>query len=136
MTYCFSVSARVRTIAALTVLVFVTEFLTLPCGTACHQSQAEDAGAATADASSEHSCHEAPVQENVTQIAGVPSACTHQHDAPDAPRTSASNDRDHQTALVPAFVLVPSYVDVVPVRATPSPRDSISLARLSQSLRI
>lgn len=125
-------------IAALTILVFATEFLTLPCGTACHQSQAEHAGAAAADASSEHSCHEAPAQEDVTQIAGVPSACTHQHDAPDAPRASASNDRDNQTALVSAFVALPSYEDLLQVHASPlpTPPDPINPARLSQALRI
>jgi hypothetical protein len=127
------VTPRLRTIAFCTSLFFAVELVALPCGTACHQTEAEHQNARSSDSSSEHACHEAPVREGVTQIAGIPSACTHQHDVPDFPRTSASIDRDHLTALIPAFVLLPSHEDVVHVVAalSPQPRDSISLASLS-----
>jgi hypothetical protein len=132
------VTLRARTIAAFAILFFATELVSLPCGTACHKTQAQHAGAEAGDASSEHACHEAPVQEDVAQIAGIPASCTHQHDRADSPRTSVSSDRDHQAALMPAFVLLASYESVVhaEVALSPQPRDSISIASLSVSLRI
>jgi len=132
------VTARARTIAAFVILFFATELVSLPCGTGCHQTQAEHASAEAGDASSEHACHEAPVKEDVAQIAGIPTSCTHQHDRPGSPRTSVSSDRDHQVALMPAIVLLPSYESVVRADAvlSPQPRESISIASLSVSLRI
>jgi hypothetical protein len=131
-------TAGVRAIAVLTSLFFATELVSPPCGTACHQTQSDHASADAGDASSEHACHEAPVQEDVAQIAGVPASCTHQHDRADSPRTSVSSDRDQQTALMPAFVLLASYESVVRADGvlSPQPRESISIARLPVSLRI
>jgi hypothetical protein len=131
-------TAGARATAMLTSLLFATELVSPPCGTACHQTQAEHASAEAGDASSEHACHEAPVQEDVAQIAGIPAACTHQHDRADSPRTSGSSDRDHQTALMPAFVLLASYETVVRADGvlSPQPRESISIASLSVLLRI
>lgn len=130
-------SARARLVAAFTVLLFATELLALPCGTACHRSEADQDSTQAAASSSEHSCHQAPVPEDGPQIAGVPSPCAHQHDAPDVPCTSAPNDHGHQTALMPAFVPLPAPEDVMASAALlSSPPDSISLARLLRSLRI
>jgi len=134
------VTVRARTIAAFVILFFATELVSPPCGTACHKTPAQRASAEAGDASSEHACHEAPapVQEDVAQIAGIPASCTHQHDRAASPRPSVSSDRDHQTALMPAFVLRASYESVVSATAilSPQPRASISIAGLSVSLRI
>ena len=130
-------TGRARTIAAFVILCFATELGSLPCGAGCHRTQAEQASAEAGDASSEHACHEAPVKEDVAQIAGIPSSCTHQHDRPGSART-VSSDRDHQVALMPAFVLLPSYECVVRADGVlgPQPRESISIASFSVSLRI
>lgn len=134
-----SVTAKVRAIGGFTILLFVTELVSLPCGTACHQARAEHAGAEARDASSEHACHEVPVTGDLQQVAAIPTACTHQHDAPDSPRSSAPGDRDQHAASVPVIALLASHTDFVhsDVSLSRPVRDSISsAARLPLSLRI
>lgn len=134
------VTCAIRSIAASTIVLFAIELAAIPCGPACHRSQTPRVATSevTSEESAEHSCHEAPVQEDVAQLAGAPVTCTHQHDIADSPRTSPSSDRDQHIASIPVVALLLSHEGVVHPQAAlfPQPRNSIFATGPSISLRI